>query len=129
MHLGGAPVVVSNNIASDNRSDKFFSRSGAGLACLGPDPVDFRCNVLWQNDVDVIVDCVGDSASSRTIVADPMFCAGPAAQNFGPYSLDPRSPATSPQSGNCGHIGALPIECRVTSVTNTDWTRIKLLFR
>jgi hypothetical protein len=57
------------------------------------------------------------------ISADPLFCA-PAAGNL---FLNSSSPCLN--APGCGLLGALPMGCGATSVTETTWGRIKGTFR
>jgi len=111
---------ASHNIAYQNET---------GIVCDGASSI--TCNDAFESAVanyDTSL-CAGQTASNFAL--DPLFCA-PAS---GDYTLASESPCAPAQSGGCGLIGALPVNCTATGVAsggrakNATWTDVKSLFR
>ena len=96
-NLGGP---VSGNIVAHNRQ---------GVSAY--EKVVLSCNDLWSNDQGNYVAMPDPTGTKNNISADPQFC-DPDARELMLFDTSPCAPGASA----CGLIGALPVQCTVTTV-------------
>lgn len=87
----------------------------------GSPPPALSCNDVWGN---LPSDYLNIGPGPNDITADPLFC-NPATDDYGLNAASPCAPAQQP---TCGLIGAFPVTCGATAVTNTTWGRVKGAF-
>jgi hypothetical protein len=100
-----------------------LNSEGAAIHCIGSSCPSLTCCDIFGN---VGGDWVGEIANqyeiNGNISYDPLFCD----YNANDYSLEGQSPC-APANNDCGVLmGAWPVGC--TSIENTTWSEIKVLF-
>jgi hypothetical protein len=102
---GQAPLLVSNNVVSNN---------SIGVRVSGtPPPGWLACNDVWSNQSGNYSGIPDPTGTNGNLSADPLFCNAPA-RDFTLNALSPCAPGQSPPG--CGLIGAWPVACGVTFV-------------
>lgn len=104
------------------------SPSGEAIALMGPVTVRLSCCDLFGNDGgDWVGGLEGQLGIHGNICADPLFC-NPENADFTLHCNSPCA-AFSPPNPECDLIGAWPVGCGGTPVTQTTWGGIKAMFR
>ncbi|MBD3348142.1 MAG: hypothetical protein GF400_02965 [Candidatus Eisenbacteria bacterium] len=105
-----------------------FSTEGAAVYNEGPASVEpVCCNVYGNAGGDWAGPIAGQCGENGNISEDPLFCMESSA--LSPWTLQSDSSCAPENSGECGVIGAWPVDCGTSPSQATSWGRIKGLFR
>jgi hypothetical protein len=107
-----------------------FAPTGEPVVCVGESAATLACSDVYGNVDGDWVGCIASQlATSGNFSLDPVFCSRAA----GDYSLKAVSPCAPENSGTCGLVGALEVDCGAVSagsgVESSSWGRIKSLYR
>jgi hypothetical protein len=104
------PMTLANSIIA-------AGNGGASIACVGDLNMSVACTNIFGNEGGDWVECLAsDLGVNGNISADPLFC-DPAGSGVEGFALTPQSPCAPEHSSGCGLIGALPVGCGPTSIT------------
>jgi len=121
---GGGLYVQDMRLAMEN-TIVAFGEAGEALRLAAGAEAELRCCDLYGNDGGDWVGGIEDQLGMNGNLADdPLFC-GPGS---GDLALDCLSPCAAENNPECGQIGAWPVGCGPTPVTETTWGVIKSLF-
>jgi hypothetical protein len=128
--------AIRLTVAAEATLENCIVTNGPGMALecqehYPPSQIFVSCSDIWNNAEGDWSDCaVGGPDENGNFSADPLFC-DPAG---GDYTIDGSSPC-APPNNDCGElVGALPVGCGVTSVSNppefefSNWSRVKSLY-
>lgn len=104
------------------------SWSGRPVECEGGSEAVLTCCNLHGNNSGDWIGCIADQYGiNGNISEDPQFCD----PDNGDFTLECTSPCApfSPPNPECDLIGAWPVGCGGTPVTETTWGAVKALFR
>lgn len=145
LHCDYADVWLTHVTFSDNGSDDHaggincfrsdptlencivaFSTSGPAITCeSGTESPTLTCCDIYGNAGGDWVGCIADQAGvAGNISADPLFCDRPG----GILTIDATSPCAPDNSGGCGEVGALFVNCD-SPVQLESWGSIKARYR
>lgn len=112
-------VIIENSIIVN-------SIQGGAVFCDDSSTISATCTDIWENGGGDWIECLASqNGTNGNISLDPLFC-DPA---LGNYTLREDSPCASPGSNGCGLVGALPVGCLITSITESTWGQIKARYR
>jgi hypothetical protein len=118
--VSGASYVLVENTCI------VFSAEGEGVFCEQNSTVTLSCCDVYGNAGGDWVGCIEDQYGiNGNINEDPLFCD----MANGDFTLHAASPCAPENSGGCGLIGALPVNCGVTALEPTTWGAIKASWR
>ncbi len=124
---GGIASILSATVALTN-SIIAGSTSGAAIACQGGGTASLACCDLYGNEGgDWVGAIAGQYGVDGNISEDPCFC-NPSGDDLRLQEGSPCAPFTPPNE-ECDLIGAWPVGCGGTPVTEISWGAIKELFR
>jgi hypothetical protein len=103
-----------------------FSTSGPAITCEnGTENPTLSCCDIYGNAGGDWVGCIaGQLGVAGNISADPLFCDRPG----GILTIDAASPCAPDNSGGCGTIGSLFVDCD-SPVQAKSWGEIKAMYR
>jgi hypothetical protein len=114
----GPPVFIEQTIIA-------FNGPGEAIACETGGIPELSCSDVYGNVGGDWVGCISSQAGTKgNIAIDPLFCD----QLEENLHLCDNSPCAPGQTGGCGLIGALEVDCPAcgtTAVEPTTWGRIK----
>jgi hypothetical protein len=98
------------------------------MVCEGSSDATLMCCDIYGNPHGDWVGCIGDQYGiNGNISEDPLFC-DPQNYDLTLQACSPCAPFTLPNP-ECDQIGAWPVGCGGTPVTETTWGGIKAMFR
>jgi len=112
----GALLILENTILA-------FSTMGRAVDCEDATVWIDCCDVYGNAAGDWVACLSGQQGSDGNISEDPLFCD----LEQEDLRLGEGSPCAP--SGECDRIGAWPVGCGQTPMTNTSWGELKALFR
>jgi hypothetical protein len=113
----GSNVQIWQNIVCNSTSGGAFSCAGAGGGTF------VACNDIYANTGGDGI-CVGTAVNNFSM--DPLFCGIEGSGNFFLQQTSPCSAAFSP----CfAPVGALDVQCQVTTTQPVTWGKVKTLYR
>ena len=120
----GTPLVANNIVAFNYRFGPGGTRGdgGFGIDCNASSGTPrLECNDFWGNSGDDfrITNC--DTLGAQNFSLDPLFCN----PSIADLTISSDSPCAPGGYGNCGLIGADPVQCPGTPVLKVTWGRIK----
>jgi predicted outer membrane repeat protein len=124
---GGSLSCAEGGIALVSNTIICGSPQGASVDC-GVGSLTLTCCDIHGNQGGDWVDCIEDQLGSEgNIRLDPLFCD----PENGDLTLEECSPCApfSPPNPECDLIGAWPVGCGGTPVTETTWGGVKALFK
>jgi predicted outer membrane repeat protein len=102
-----------------------FNGPGEAIGCESSQIPELSCSNVYGNAGGDWVGCISSQAGTKgNLAADPLFCE----QLEGNLHLCENSPCAPGQTGACGLIGALDVDCPAcgtTAVESTTWGSIK----
>jgi hypothetical protein len=104
-----------------------YSTEGPAVGGRVNESIEVSCCDIYGNaggDWVEAVESLGDTDGNFSL--DPLFC-DPEDEDFTLHSDSPCAPL-SPQSPECGLIGAWPVGCYSTPVRETSWGAMKAIF-
>jgi hypothetical protein len=111
-----SPQIYQNIICHTTNAGAFSCSSASGATFVS-------CNDIWWNAGGDVV-CIGNTGSNYS--QDPMFCGIPGSGN---YFLQQTSPCSSSFSPCFSTVGAMAVQCQVTSVQGVTWGQVKNMYR
>jgi len=112
---------MTNNIIAFNTGATSYA-NGVSVPAA---PASFGCNDVFDNVGANYSGMTDPTGTNGNISADPMFCDSVA----GDYGISEDSPCSIANSGGCGLIGALDVDCGDTSPAPDSEGLIPVAFR
>jgi hypothetical protein len=123
---GGVIVCAYGPLLRIDSSIIAFNITGEPVQCWADSGVSIGCSDVFGNRGGDWVGCIAEAKHlNANFGADPLFC-DPLQGNL---TLQSNSPCAPPGITNCGLVGALPVGCRVLSVEEQSWGKIKAAYR
>jgi len=121
---GGALAFQGPGSAQVYQNIVCNSTAGGAMSCAGSFTGSLvGCNDFFMNTGGDAV-CAGDNGSNFSL--DPLFCGIPGSGN---YYLQQTSPCVALYSPCFQDLGALGIQCQVTTTQSATWGKVKSLYR
>jgi predicted outer membrane repeat protein len=125
-YCGGISIGELCDVSLENTIIAFCSE-GQAIGCNGGDVVLTCCDIYGNAGGDWIEYIEDQYGVAGNICEDPLFC-DPEIDDFTLHCTSPCAPF-SPPNVECDLIGAWPVGCGGTPVSETSWGRIKAVFR
>jgi hypothetical protein len=103
-----------------------FNQCGGAITEYGTGGVTLECCDIYGNQGGDWIEPIADQlGTAGNVSEDPLFC-DVAAEDYGLHADSPCAPDQNPE---CGLIGAWPVACAATPVSQTTWGGLKALYR
>ncbi len=116
---GGTPMEIINSIiAFTAGGEAFYGGGSPQLSC---------CDLYGNAGGDWTGALEGQCGLNGNISQEPLFCMD--ASSVSPWTLASSSPCAPANTGECGTIGAWPVDCGMTRLESRSWGQLKALYR
>jgi hypothetical protein len=122
---GSAVHLVGGARLTAHRSIIAFNGPGSAIHCEPQSTATLSCCDVFSNAGGDWIFCIaGQQNLAGNLALDPLFCD--LANDV--LTLREGSPCAPDNTGECGLIGALPVDCGAQAVIPTTWGRIKAAY-